>query len=60
MFRERGTYLAQARVGAHGPQALVALEGHQELEAPDEGLVRQGFHPCGGWCRVFVVVVMSI
>lgn len=39
-------YVAQARVGAHGAEALVALEGDEELEAADERLVRQSLHAC--------------
>lgn len=43
----------QARVGAHGPQALVPLQRHEQLQAPDEGLVGQRFHACNDIVRWF-------
>lgn len=46
----------QAGVRAHGPQALVPLQRHQELEAPDEGLVGQRLHACLGGMYAMMMI----
>ncbi len=44
-FTQQTTCL-QPLVGTHGAEALVALQGHEELDAPNQGLVGQGLHAC--------------